>query len=166
MNIIDALNNIAIEIRAQYGPGYSSPWSDVHTEIFSKGPIRNPDADNPRGEPRGWQYSTVENDMIEEWGEDKGIKPNGVEEIIVDKRCPRCHGNGCVKCKFKGIIKDKVKMVKTNPRFDGRMKNQLRYDPYGKYWPWNRDYNNIREEVQTWDQLMADKEFLGRPSMF
>lgn len=173
MTILDALLKISNEIEAQqtglpystpYGPGAASPYVDYDNQIMSGNGSTSPDFENPGAEPRAWKYDATEGDMIQEWGEDHGIKPNGMEKIEVEKRCKKCHGDGCKVCNFIGFVKEKIKTTKSNPRVDGRILDQLRYN--GPAWPHNRDFNNVREEPQTWQQMMNDKQFLGRPSMF
>ena len=171
-NYITPKNTLTAQQRAYfspYGPGYASPYSDSTSEISSMGPIRNPDSDHSHNEPRGWLYKSIENDLINEWGGDQGQKPNGMTKIKVEKICKQCKGQGCSKCNYKGRIKENVLKPKNSPKVDGRIRDQLRYKteeeggPYGSH---NRDFNNLREEPQTWDQMMSDKMMLGKPSIY
>jgi len=140
MGLKKAFQIIANQIEAQYnGQGIATPWSENNT--FGSDPEYDTE--------RVINYKQkLQPSMTEEHGTDKGTKPNGSRKIKVEKPCKRCYGMNpqCEVCDGTGKIEKEEVHSKGNPKYDGRIRRQPRFNPKTDYskgnpgsWSHNRD---------------------------
>lgn len=140
MSVQKAFKIMAKQIVAQYtGQGIATPWSENSSFGI------DPEYDTERV----IDYNKkVQPSMVEEFGIDKGNKPNGSRTITLEKPCRRCYGMNpqCEVCHGTGKIEREEVHSKTNPKFEGRLRRQHRFNPNTDYskgnpgsWSHNRD---------------------------
>lgn len=100
----------------------------------------------------------MEKDMVQEYGEDKGVKPSGTQ-VVVKKKLIKNKDKKNKKKKYKYV---KERITRSNPKFLGRyQKHFRRKSPQDKSfgaWPQMRDEPILpRYQPTTWDEWVNER---------